>query len=110
VSEVRIPPVLRTATSGAKLVEAGGSTVREVLDSVVTEFPALGPTILDGAGGLNTFVNVFLNGTDIRHLDGLDSVVGARDSLVLLPAMAGGSGLRSTFQPGPIHSSHSNAT
>ncbi|NJD27051.1 MAG: MoaD/ThiS family protein [Chloroflexi bacterium] len=91
MSEVRIPPVLRSATSGAKLVDAGGSTVREVIESLVGTYPALAPTLLDGDGGINHFVNVFLNGTDVRHLDGLETPVGERDSLVLLPAMAGGS-------------------
>jgi len=90
MSEVRIPPVLRTATAGAKLVEAGGATVREVLDGLVASYPALGPTLLAADGGINHFVNVFLNGTDVRHLDGLATPVGERDSLVLLPAMAGG--------------------
>jgi molybdopterin converting factor small subunit len=90
MSAVRIPPVLRAATDGAKLVDAGGATVREVLDVLVETYPALAATLLDGQGGINHFVNVFLNGTDVRHLGGLDTPVGERDSLVLLPAMAGG--------------------
>jgi len=51
---------------------------------------ALGQQLLDGEGGVNRFVNVFLNDTDVRHLDGLDTAVDERDSVVLLPAMAGG--------------------
>ena len=90
MSAVRIPPTLRTATSGEKLVEIDGSTVREVVDGLVAAYPALAPQLLDGEGGINRFVNVFLNDTDVRHLDGLDTAVGERDSLVLLPAMAGG--------------------
>ena len=90
MSEVRIPPVLRSATSGAKLVPVDGASVREVIDALVATYPALAPTLLDRDGGINHFVNVFLNGTDVRHLDGLETPVGERDSLVLLPAMAGG--------------------
>ena len=90
MSAVRIPPTLRTATSGEKLVQVNGSTIREVVDGLVAAYPGLGPQLLDGEGGVNRFVNVFLNDTDVRHLDGLDTAVGERDSVVLLPAMAGG--------------------
>ena len=91
MSAVRIPPTLRTATSGEKLVEIGGSTVREVVDGLVAAYPALAPQLLDGEGGINRFVNVFLNDTDVRHLQSLDTPVTDGDTLVLLPAMAGGS-------------------
>ncbi len=90
MSTVRIPPTLRSATSGEKLVAVDGGTVREVVTSLVQRYPGLSQTVLDGDGGLNRFVNVFLNDTDVRHLAGLDTPVAANDSLVLLPAMAGG--------------------
>jgi len=90
MSAVRIPPTLRTATGGAKQVDIAGSTVREVLDGLVAAYPPLAEQLLDAQGGLNRFVNVFLNDTDVRHLDALDTPVAEGDSLVLLPAMAGG--------------------
>ena len=90
MSEIRIPPTLRSATAGAKLVEVDGSTVREVVDGLVTAFPDLSSRLFDAEGRVNAFVNVFLNGIDVRHLAGLDTPVAERDSLVLLPAMAGG--------------------
>jgi molybdopterin converting factor small subunit len=90
MSAVRIPPTMRTATSGAKVVDVGGGTVREVVERLVATYPALASQLLDGGGELNGFVNVFLNDTDVRHLAGLDTPVGDRDALVLLPAMAGG--------------------
>jgi molybdopterin synthase sulfur carrier subunit len=90
MSVVRIPPTLRAATSGTKLVEVDGATVREVVDNLVGRFPSLAPQLLGSDGNVNGFVNVFLNDTDIRHLDGLGTPVGERDSVVLLPAMAGG--------------------
>jgi molybdopterin synthase sulfur carrier subunit len=90
MSEIRIPPTLRSATSGAKLVQVEGESVRELVSGLVAAYPELSSRLLDPAGEINAFVNVFLNGTDVRHLDGLDTRVQGRDSLVLLPAMAGG--------------------
>jgi molybdopterin converting factor small subunit len=90
VSLVRIPPVLRASTGGQKQVEVAGATVRAVIGGLVAAHPGLTPQLLAADGDLNRFVNVFLNDTDIRHLDGLDTAVGDGDTLVLLPAMAGG--------------------
>lgn len=90
MSAVRIPPVLRTATGGQKQVDAGGATVGEVLQSLVAAYPGLEQQLLAPDGSLNRFVNVFLNDTDIRHLDALATPVADRDTVVLLPAMAGG--------------------
>jgi molybdopterin converting factor small subunit len=90
MSTVRIPPTLRAATSGAKLIEVDGTTVRDVVGGLVNRYPSLSQQVLDADGGLNRFVNVFLNDTDVRHLEGLDTPVRDTDSLVLLPAMAGG--------------------
>jgi molybdopterin converting factor small subunit len=90
VSTVRIPPTLRTATGGAKQVEVAGGTVREVVQALVAAHPGLEAQLLAPDGDLNRFVNAFLNDTDVRHLQALDTPVGDRDTLVLLPAMAGG--------------------
>ena len=90
MSEVRIPPVLRPATGGAKHVEVPGATVGEVIAGLVASYPGLQAQLLTGDGELNRFVNVFLNDTDVRHLQNLETPITDRDSLVLLPAMAGG--------------------
>ncbi len=90
MSTVRIPPTLRTATGGAKLVEVPGGTVREVITGLVALHPGLESQLVAPDGDLNTFVNAFLNDTDVRHLQSLDTPVGDGDTLVLLPAMAGG--------------------
>jgi len=90
MSTVRIPPTLRTATGGAKAVTVPGGTVREVVAGLVTAYPGLESQLLAPDGDLNRFVNAFLNDTDIRHLEALDTRVGETDTLVLLPAMAGG--------------------
>jgi molybdopterin synthase sulfur carrier subunit len=93
VSVVRIPAVLRTATGGHKQVEVAGSTIREVIAGLVAAYPGLAQQLLAGDGDLNRFVNVFLNDTDVRHLQALDTPVDARDTVLLLPAMAGGAAL-----------------
>ena len=90
MSMVRIPPTLRTATGGEKLVSVPGGTVREVIRGLVDAHPGLESQLLSQDGDLNRFVNAFLNDTDIRHLQGLDTPVTDRDTLALLPAMAGG--------------------
>src|ERR1035437_3418928 len=90
MSTVRIPPVLRVSTGGQKLVETSGTTVGEVLTTLVAAHPGLGGQLFAADGELNRFMNVFLNDTDIRHLLTLATPVGDRDAIVLLPAMAGG--------------------
>jgi sulfur-carrier protein len=90
VSAVRIPPVLRTATGGQKQVEVTGTTVGEVLTGLAETYPALATQLLTPDGALNRFVNVYLNDTDVRHLQALATPVVERDTILLLPAMAGG--------------------
>jgi sulfur-carrier protein len=90
VSAVRIPPTLRAATAGEKRVSVAGATVGEIVAGLVAAYPDLSAQLLDTEGALNRFVNVFLNDTDIRHLEGLATPVGETDQLLLLPAMAGG--------------------
>jgi molybdopterin converting factor small subunit len=90
MSQVRIPPVLRTSAGGQKLIEVDGATVGEALDALVTAYPDLRPRLLDDAGGINRFVNVFVNETDVRHLQDLATPLAPTDTVLLLPAMAGG--------------------
>jgi len=90
MSLVKIPPVLRASTGGAKEVDAGGSTVREVLRALAAQHPATESQLFSEEGELNRYVNVYLNDEDVRVLDGLDTAVGPGDTLVILPAMAGG--------------------
>ena len=92
MATVRIPPVLRPAVGGEKELSADGSSVGEVLRSVAQAHPET-QTQLFGAGGeLNRYVNVYLNDEDVRVLEGLDTSVAEGDTLVILPAMAGGAG------------------
>jgi MoaD family protein len=92
VSIVKVPAVLRVNVGGAKEVEAAGGTIGEVISSLVATYPALGGQLLTPEGDLNRFVNVYVNGQDVRYLDGLGTPVAAGDEVRLLPAMAGGAG------------------
>src|SRR5690349_24572998 len=87
---VKIPPVLRAQTGGAAEVEARGETVGEVLRSLATEHPGTKEQLFGEDGELNRYVNVYLNDEDVRVLDGLDTRASAGDTVVILPAMAGG--------------------
>jgi MoaD family protein len=87
---VRIPPVLRPSVGGEREVEAAGSNVGEVLTALVEAYPATKEQIFGADGALNRYVNVYLNDEDVRVLDGLETAVSESDSVVILPAMAGG--------------------
>jgi MoaD family protein len=91
MSIVKIPPVLRNSTGGAKEVEAAGDDVGAVLRSLATDHPDTERQLFGEDGQLNRYVNVYLNDEDVRVLDGLDTPVKQTDTLVILPAMAGGS-------------------
>jgi molybdopterin converting factor small subunit len=86
---VRIPPTLRAETAGAREVEASGGTVRELLDDLLGRFPSLRGQLLEDEE-LAPFVNVYVEGEDVRTRDGLETSVGDDSTVILLPAMAGG--------------------
>ena len=90
MSTVKIPPVLRSSTGGEKEVSAEGGNVREVLRALATRHPETERQLFSEDGQLNRYVNVYLNDEDVRVLQGLDTPVGEGDTLVILPAMAGG--------------------
>ena len=90
MSTVFIPTVLRPNVGGAKSVELEGETIRGVVEALVARHPALRPQLLTDDGELNRFVNVYVNGQDVRYLDGLGTRIEPRDEVRLLPAMAGG--------------------
>jgi sulfur-carrier protein len=89
VSVVRIPPVLRPVVGGARELPASGGTVSAVLDDLFASQPALAERLWSD-GTLSAFVNVYVNGDDVRQLQGLDTPVSSGDVVILLPAMAGG--------------------
>ena len=90
MSTVYIPAVLRPNVGGAKSIEIEGDSIRSVVSGLVERHPSLGGQLLTDEGDLNRFVNVYVNGQDVRYLAGLDTPVGGSDEVRLLPAMAGG--------------------
>jgi MoaD family protein len=90
VATVKIPPVLRSSTGGEKEVLAEGESVRDVLRQLAQQHPATEGQLFGEEGQLNRYVNVYLNDEDVRVLEGLDTEVKEGDTLVILPAMAGG--------------------
>jgi sulfur-carrier protein len=90
MATIRIPPVLRASVGGEKEISASGASVGAVLRDLAASHPATQDQLFSADGELNRYVNVYLNDEDVRVLDGLETAVGERDVLVILPAMAGG--------------------
>jgi molybdopterin converting factor small subunit len=90
MATVKIPPVLRASVGGEKEIAASGDNVGDVLRDLVANHPATESQLFSADGELNRYVNVYLNDEDVRVLDGLQTAVADRDTLVILPAMAGG--------------------
>jgi molybdopterin converting factor small subunit len=89
MAAVRIPPTLRAEVGGLRQLEAHGDTVGDVIDDLVERYPALERQLVEN-GEPAAFVNVFLDGEDVRTLDGVDTPVRDGSTIILLPAMAGG--------------------
>ena len=90
MATIRIPPVLRPSVGGARELTAEGASVGEILRAVAGEHPDTQTQLFASDGELNRYVNVYLNDEDVRVLEGLKTAVGETDTLVILPAMAGG--------------------
>lgn len=87
---VRIPTPLRTLTKGQSEVHAHGATVDGVVRDLERQFPGMAERLLDGAGELRRFINVYVNGEDIRFLQGRDTTLKDGDEVSVVPAIAGG--------------------
>ena len=90
MATIKIPPVLRASVGGEKEVSASGATVGAALRDLASSHPATQDQLFSAEGELNRYVNVYLNDEDVRVLSGLDTPVAESDTLVILPAMAGG--------------------
>jgi len=87
---IKIPPVLRSKTGGESEVSVEGATVGEALKALAEVHEATADQLFSSEGELNRYVNVYLNDEDVRVLDGLDTAASESDTIVILPAMAGG--------------------
>jgi molybdopterin converting factor small subunit len=90
MATIKIPPVLRPSVGGEKEVTAEGDNVGAVLRRLAESHPATQAQLFSPEGDLNRYVNVYLNDEDVRVLEGLETAVAETDTLVILPAMAGG--------------------
>jgi molybdopterin synthase sulfur carrier subunit len=88
--KVRIPTILRTYTGGASEVTAEGQTLAEVLDSLENEHPGIRARVLDDAGKLRRFVNVYVGEEDVRFASGLETPTPEGTQVSVIPAVAGG--------------------
>ncbi|MYG90745.1 MAG: MoaD/ThiS family protein [Chloroflexi bacterium] len=87
---VRIPTPLRSQTSDRDVVEAGGETLQHLVLDLERQFPGIGDRIVDEDGEIRRFVNLFVNGEDVRFLDGLHTPLSQGDEVSIVPAVAGG--------------------
>ncbi|MBA2640398.1 MAG: MoaD family protein [Nocardioidaceae bacterium] len=87
--EVKVPTILRTYTGGDKAVPGSGGTLGEVFDDLDSRHPGIKERVVDG-GDLRRFVNVYVNDEDVRFTGGLDTSLSDGDTVVILPAVAGG--------------------
>jgi len=92
MSTIKLPSVLRAQANGEKAVEVEGGTVGAAVQALVGRHPGLAEQLLTPEGELHRFVNVYVNGRDVRYLEGLSTPLESRDEIRLLPAIAGGSG------------------
>ena len=89
---VLIPTPLRRFTAGEAKVAVAGSNVAEVLDALDAAHPGIGERLRDDSGQLRRFVNVFVNGQNVRDGQGIDTRLSTGDEVGIIPAMAGGAG------------------
>ncbi|MBX5491119.1 MAG: MoaD family protein [Chloroflexi bacterium] len=90
--QVRVPPLLREAVGGARLLEGSGDTVDAVLQDIDRRHPGFRERLIDEHGALRRFVNVYVNDEDIRYLNKLATPVRDGDTVSILPSVAGGGG------------------
>lgn len=88
--QVRVPTPLRGLTGNQAKVTASGATVREVLEDLDRQFPGLRQNLYDEVGDLRSFINIYVNEEDIRHLRGEATEVKDGDEVSIMPAIAGG--------------------
>ena len=87
---VRIPTPLRRLTNGQDRATVEGGSLREIISSLEEQFPGMKERLCDEQGELRSFVNMYVNGEDIRFLNGLDTSTKAGDEVSVVPAVAGG--------------------
>ena len=88
--QVHVTSVIQNAVNGQRQLEVDGATVNEVLENIEGKYPGFRKTVMDEAGELHRFVNIYLNDEDIRYLQGRETTLRDGDRMSILPALAGG--------------------
>lgn len=89
---IRVPSALRSFTGGRDDVETTATTVRDAIADLDRRHPGIAARVLDASGGVKPFIRIFVGSDDIGSLAGLDTQLGERDEVAIVPAIAGGSG------------------
>jgi molybdopterin synthase sulfur carrier subunit len=90
MAKIRIPMPLRKLTNDVDIVESDASTLAAAVDGLEVSFPGIKERICDDSGEIRRFVNVYVNGEDVRFLDNLQTPLKAGDEVSIVPAVAGG--------------------
>lgn len=88
--KVRIPAPLRTLTGGEGLVEVSSESIGDAIAKLEAAFPGIKERLCEETGEIRRFVNIYVNGEDVRFLDGLGTTLSAGDEISIVPAVAGG--------------------
>ena len=87
---VRIPTPLRRVTNGLDKASVDGDNLVQIIDSLEAQYPGMRERLCDESGDLRHFVNIYINGEDVRFLEGLETSISAGDEVSIVPAVAGG--------------------
>jgi len=90
MATVRIPSPLRRYTNNQSKVEGDGANITELIENLDNQYPGVKSRLCDGTGQIKRYVNIFVNGEEIRTLQGSDTTVTESDEVSIIPAMAGG--------------------
>ena len=100
MATVRIPTPLRRLTGNQAKVQVAGDTVTDLVNKLDTAYPGMKDRLVDETGDIKRFINIFVNGDEIRTLQGAATPLNDADEVSIIPAMAGGSALQACFCPG----------
>ena len=90
MATVRIPSPLRRYTNNQSTVQGNGANITELIENLESQYPGVKTRLCDDGGQIKRYVNVFVNGEEIRTLQGQETPVGDKDEVSIIPAMAGG--------------------
>lgn len=97
MSTIRIPAPLRQLTKGEAEISVVAETVAQAVDMLNAKYPGIKERIFDQSGQLHKFINIYVNGEDIRFLDNVETKIAEGDEISIIPAIAGGASVKKKF-------------